>query len=234
LPPIDRDYLVKLYRKGKSAREIGEVWDISETSVYRLLDREGIRRRTLTEALNIRWANMTEEERINQTFKARHAPKRAISTEERVRWMTERATTLEANGVFTGAFELAIAGMVSNLQPTLQEAVGSYNIDIGIMPVAVEVHYSANSPLTDPQRRKKTEQLLKGGWWVLWIWVRRYHPELSITLGDEIEAMLDFARRNPSTIGKYRVIRSDRKPYSVHRLDGYEWADIPTSETLVD
>jgi len=107
------------------------------------------------------------------------------------------------------------------LKPVPQFPVEGYNIDLAIAPVAVEVHVSANNPLTDKVLRKRLKKLIELDWFVFYIWVTNKHW-LTEDAVDEAVAYYELAKSAPASIGKYRVVRGSGELCTTRCLEDYD------------
>lgn len=112
------------------------------------------------------------------------------------------------------------------LATTLEQASGRYNIDIAVSPVAVEVHRYSFNPLgaTRLHERKRTNYLCNRGWLVCYVWIRPRQYLLTDDAADYVVSLAEEAKRDPSLIGEYRVIRGTGELFATGRGDGNELA----------
>jgi hypothetical protein len=107
----------------------------------------------------------------------------------------------------------------------LEQAVGRYNVDIGIAPIAVEVEVTPGNPLKSPRLRKRLGYLCDRGWLVVYVWVTRY-GFMDEGAANYVAALCDAAKSDPSLVGEYRVIRGTGELIASGRPDGDEWTAI--------
>jgi hypothetical protein len=112
------------------------------------------------------------------------------------------------------------------VQTTMEAACGRYNIDIACGPVAVEVHAYSFNPIgsTRLRERDRLKYICNRGWLLLYVWISARAFILNPSAADYIVAMLEATKRDPSTIGQYRVIRGSGELVSLGRPDGDDWS----------
>lgn len=208
LTPAQVDNIVKRYRAGESILSIANGAPFSRPVITRVLrDRAGYRDRRRA-ALN-RYKRMAPADRSALANNAHLAA----------------AIAREKSGQFVGAGERKLAQWIRErgIEPVPQKAVGIYNIDVAIHPIAVEVHLSHASPKFSAtcyrRRMERALYLIEAGWSILYVW----DPSAKrITEGaaDYAVAFLQETNRNPSAIGEYRVIRGSGELFAFGRPDG--------------
>jgi hypothetical protein len=93
------------------------------------------------------------------------------------------------------------------------KAIGPYNVDIALAPIAVEVfggawHGGGRAAARWP---KRIRYLLDEQWHVVVVWVEHARDPLTIGAAEYVVALRDQLRRNPALVGQYRVIRGSGK-----------------------
>jgi transposase-like protein len=205
LPP-NLDDLVEHYLSGQSVKALAEQHGVSRNVIDRVLDQAGVQRRGRSEAMTVRMAQTSPEERARLAEAAHNAVRgKRQSVEHRARI----AATRERLAV-SSPYELLLAEWLVDMSPVTQKAIGVYNVDLAIEPVAVEVfggnwHGHGRHRGRFQQRR---QDILDGGWSLLVVWVTRQH-RLQRAVADEVRAFVDLARREPSLVGQYRVVWGD-------------------------
>jgi hypothetical protein len=197
-------------------------------NINAIIHRAGRQTRTHIEAARIRWERMTPEQLA--TFKTNaekgHAAVRGKPrpTEQGLR----TAVTNEGSLVFIGKGEREMVDWLRQrgLDPIPQKAFGPYNIDAAILPVAVEILHGPHSPLAHPQAIKKTKYMTNWGLTVLWVWIPR-RGLLTERAADYAVALFELTKRDPSTLGHYRVIRGTGQLVSAGGADGCEFPLVP-------
>lgn len=209
LTPAQIDDLISRYRSGESQSQLATAFGISQPSVSKWIQKRGAQI-SRGEAEARKWAGMSPEQRAAQVSSAHAA----------VRGMTRTAGDLERRALGkqrTQAHatdeERAIARHLNGLGiPTIsQQAVGKYNLDIGMEPVAVELfggawHMHGRHWDRLPQRVK---DIADAGWNLLIAWTHTVHPLDVAAVAQDAAAYLEISRRDPSFRRQYRVIWGD-------------------------
>jgi len=114
--------------------------------------------------------------------------------------------------------------LLRGAETTMEAASGRYNIDIAVGSVAVEVHPYSFNPLgpTRLRERQRTRYLCNRGWLVLYVWISARSYTLDEVTADYIVALAESAKRDPSLVGEYRVIRGTSELVATGRGDGDE------------
>jgi hypothetical protein len=111
-----------------------------------------------------------------------------------------------------------------------QEPLDAYNIDLGLAPIAVEVHVAANNPTASRVVREKIKGVIKANRIPVYVWITAGHP-LRDGAADKIVSLLDKAKRNPATVGQCRVIWGTGEDAFV-RIYPDEFSPIPPTEGI--
>lgn len=202
------DDICRRYIAGESEQKIAKDFGFDRQVIQRVLRENGIPRRSMSAAQQIKNARMSPEDRARQTAAAHEAAKgRKATLQERI----QRAQTIEQRQLHTTPAETQLAIRLSALfDVTQQKAVGKYNIDIALNepPVAVELfggswHQSGNHIARFHERVK---YLLNSGWSVLIVWVDGLRYPLSVGCDKYVIRFANELRGNPSAISQYRVI----------------------------
>lgn len=218
--------LVERYQSGESVKSIADSTGVARTVVQRLLIAEGIHPRGQVEANRLLAAERTPEQHRANTQAAHAAVRgRPQSAEHRVRIAVAR----ERNQTSASPAELLLAEWLKDLGPTPQKAVGPYNVDLAIGPVAVEVfgghwhshgHHAARTP-------ERARYILDQGWLLVVVWVTAKH-RLQRPVADHLRSLVQQASGNPSLAGQYRVVWGDGEDATAACPDLNHLALVPT------
>jgi len=196
---------ISLYRSGMSEQAIAARFGVDRNVVRRILLRAGITPRNRSASMYLRMSQTSADERKRLTSAAHNAVRGMVRTEAElaIRAATrERTQSKVGNGERLFAKWLAARGIDSSPQ----KAVGRYNLDLAIPPIAVEIHITPDHPLNHPRSRKRIKYLTDRGWHVLYVWISHRYV-LAEAAADDAIAFLQLAKRDKSPVGKYRVIR---------------------------
>jgi hypothetical protein len=134
---------------------------------------------------------------------------------------------------FIGAGEELLRQMLTDRGecPNPQYPCGTKNIDLALLPVAVEIVVSAEAPFKNRYILKRTVYLAQRGWWCLYIWVSRRTGVLVPEIADQVIAFRDFASSNPSSMREHRVLRGCGELAARATDDLDHWTVIPSSNS---
>lgn len=202
---LDIDDLVKRYLAGESEKAIAQHLGVSRTAIRPRLIERGIEIRDRSAAMRQRMSLLTPQQRSLLTTAAHQARRGQVDSMET---LSARALHNERTGRLTGAGEKALLKLLrkQGFSTKPQHAVGPYNIDIAVWPVAVEVHISPRHPIAIARHRKRVEYLANQGWHSLYVWVSRaeYIEPACVA---EVIAHIERAQADPASIREHRVIR---------------------------
>jgi very-short-patch-repair endonuclease len=209
----------------KLAREAG----VHQSRFIRELDEAGITRRTIGEAVGLRYTQMTKAERQAVTLSANEAkrgrPASQVSFERRARTME---ATLQLAGV-SDTILAAWLGQRGVINFTLQKAVGRFNLDIAIDEplIAVEVNGGMHIPKLRALSRSLTtaverrDYLLNSGWRLIDVMVSGGNKMLRPSCADSVIALIEEARTNEPSWGQYCMIRGDGEFLPTSEAESY-------------
>lgn len=235
--PPDLDDLVRRYSSGESPQQLASELGVSRHVVVAALRRAGVPIRGLAVvpatdemlaayeggesalAMSVRLG--ISRTSVTNRLRAAGAMMRGTSDNGHNSYASRcrAALTKEVNQSVASPGEQALIDALGPLRPTTQRAVGPYNLDIAILPVAVEVLGSDwhNDPVKLGHMRKRTEDLFGCGWNVLYVRSGRIAPSVELT--DEIAAFVEKSRRDPTFRRQHRVLRSDGSPSATFSFD---------------
>lgn len=201
---VDDRAIVSRYASGESEKAIAESLGVSRSVVRRRLLDAGVNPRGGSESMRIRMANMTSDER------------KLITTHARSACTQSRQETLSVVGWGENTLRDWLVDRGCETIPQL--AMGPYNIDLAVHPVAVEVWNSATNPLRLRRAHEKAKYLRERGWSLVWVWIRKDHV-FDERVADEIVAIIERTRLNPSTGCEHWVIRGSGEFAPVRKYD---------------
>ena len=157
--------IIRSYRQGMSVLALAIRYGVSRPVISRVLRHANISERSQSEAERVKWSRMTLRQRRRQMAAAHKATRgRHPTMAEQCR----RALTVQAKGLHISKAETHLRMMLERrrLHPIPQQAIGPYNCDLGLAPVAVEVfggqwHWSGPHLLRTPERFR---HILNAGW----------------------------------------------------------------------
>lgn len=200
------DDLITAYLGGKSEYALSLERGVATNVIRRILLENGITPRSHSAAGLVRAAQMTDSERKAQVAAAH------VAATGREKTFAEKCLTAESrqkNGTTISSYERTLSTMLLDrgIESIHQQAIGPYNCDLGISPVAVEVfgghwHWAGDHLRRTP---KRINYFLDAGWHILIIPVGKSSP-LTAKVADYVVAYIENARRNPSAPREYRVV----------------------------
>lgn len=227
--PNNPDDVIKTYLSGLGATETAKIHGIQKHTVYRWLRSAGVPTRSQSSAASMRLARMSEADRIAFVTPMQNARSKSSGAE-----LKRRSIGRYLVGYKTGLGEAEMVDWLSErgLKPLHQFPIDIYNIDVAILPVAVEIHRNTGMPLVMPHLKKRTKHLTNRGIHVIYVWITPAHP-LSKAAADDAVAFFEAAKTDPSTVGKYRVIRGSGQFVAEGRGDLDKFAaKVTTKDTL--
>ena len=218
------------YSLGQSVLQMAQELCEPRTTINLCLDELRLPARSGSEANLIRMAAMSFEEKKRLAAAANRKARNSGRSRDKMALAAKRRQNAP-KATHIGAFEseigeeLAARGIVT----IPQFAIDIYNIDLFVPSrmVAVEVYTSSYRPAQISHSAKKTMKLLCDGISVANIWINRQRNERPTpAMYDQLVAFINEARRLPTGLGQYRVIRGrgDLDPLSQLYLD--ELADV--------
>lgn len=221
---IDTDDLVRLYASGESVNALAEKFGFSRPTITRYLKGAGVTLRSASEQERIKWERMTPDARKRQV-EAAHAASRGVP--KTIESLEKSARTRQERVLHSSPGEVELQAMLAarGVETIRQQAIGPYNCDLGAEPVAVEIfggnwHWHGKHLRRTPERLR---YLLDRGWHVLMVlnapgigW------GLTEKMGDYVAAYIEGARRNPTALREYRVVRGAGETLASGGADDYE------------
>lgn len=221
--------IAALYRSGESVNALAKKYGVSRRVIEKRLNEAGVARRGQSEAELLKWSRMSEAQRSRQVAKANEA---ARGSKHSLAHRCKVAATREVRRLGTSPNELKLARLLRRrgVSVTLQKAIGPYNCDLGIAPVAVEVfggewHFGGRHLARTPRR---VRYLMEAGWHVLMIRTSPRRDPITSATADYVVAYLERARGNPAAGREYRVIRSNGELLAAGGEDDEQISVVPT------
>lgn len=222
LPTSD---IVRLYQDGTTVKDIARQYSVSEQIVSRALLEAGIVI-TRFETMRRRTARLSDLERAA-------LGQRLIQNRDELAAACKRAITNEQRQLRISHLEHAIGRWLSirNVEFSFQRAVGPYNIDIALPPIAVEVFGGSWHADSDRVRHFNTraKYLFDRNWSILVIWHHISDYPVSERAADDVVAFANALRSDPSRVREYRVIRGDGELVSAGCYNGHDISVVSPS-----
>jgi very-short-patch-repair endonuclease len=219
------DEIIAAYRSGESEYALSRRFDVSRSSIRPRLRRAGIEIRDSSTAGLVRAAKMRPAERAAQAAPAQDAARKRTRSESELR---AYAKTRERNGRLGSDGERHLVHLLEErgLYPIPQKAIGRYNVDLAVEPVAVEV-LGGNWHARKRIHATRTPYILDEGWHLIFVWSQEPYSPVTASAADYIVALLDEMRWNPPAESQYRVISGHGQLLAAGRSDDGEFALVP-------
>ena len=210
---INTDNLIKAYIGGQSIKQLAIANNVSRQVIYRILRENNIAIRNRSESMFNRMAQTSFAEKQRLTHSANVA-RRNIKPSDRENMLKAIAAEKLLYKAGEGEKEVLDFLTAKGYKPIWQKAFKSYNFDIAVGNVAVEISVDTGNPLKRPHNLKKVVECTKFGWNFLFIWCKPHKIIFCDTTYNNIIAFIDACNGNPTSIGQYRVIRSNGEFYT--------------------
>lgn len=196
-PAIDGDAARAAHEAGESVKSISLRLGVSRPAVNRAIKLAGGTIRGRSEAMFVRMASTTPEDRLRLTDAA-HAAVRGVPQSEEQRCKV--AASRQSRWGMVGPDELLMADWLEarGLAVSRQHAVGRYNVDVAVTASAVAVEVFGGHWHTHGSHaavyRKRTDYLLDRGWTTVIVWATAAYP-LAPEAADYVVALCEALRR---------------------------------------
>lgn len=214
--------IAKRFMAGESVKSLSISFGVTRAAINTSLRWQNVTARSIADAMRLRSTQipLTERETL---FSDRRGP--------RIQPMASALSVAKGrqrnlNPVYVSSHERLLADwMVErgiNIVP--QQAVGTYNIDIGAYPVAVEVwggawHFSRD-------HRERIKYLFDSGWNLVIVFVNTQTSPLTVGAADYIVSYFQESASNPTLRGEYRVIWGEGNLFARGGADSDEFTRI--------
>lgn len=231
--------LVQRYRAGESELALATAYGVDRNTLRKRLTEHGVEIRGRSAAGYQRYVGSTESERRALT-EAAHTAVRGSTVPEAA--LARRALAVqqradECPDEFDSVHEMRLCAWLDDRRASYvrQQAVGPYNVDVAMAPVAVEVlggewHLFGNKAEIN---RRRTPYLFDQGWHVVFVWSTTNYP-ISTAAAEQVIALVDQLRRDPSPIRQYRVVRGDGQLLAAGGPKEYQRSGIAPARQRLD
>jgi hypothetical protein len=207
---VDSDNLINEYLSGKSIKQLATDIGHSRQVVYRILRNAGITPRNRSEAMYVRMAQTSPEERQRLSEAAHEAKRGYVNSPE-----TRHKMALAKNkrvGIFEDSFVNALSAADIPVLP--QQPFLAYNLDIGCGNVAVEIEVAHGNPLRIAKTFKRIMDCLNAGMNMIYVSVPSKASIIPDLCYKQVVSLVKECRRNPPLRCKYWMIRSTGEIYA--------------------
>lgn len=221
--------IVADFKRGDSVNALAAQHSATRPAINRVLTKHGVEKRNRSEGMYARMAQASTEERLALSVAAHVAATGRNPSEAE---MLLRAQTRERKGWTerTSLRERQLHAWLKEFghDATVEKAIGRYNVDFALPPVAVELLGGGWHLQRRAWHKQRGKQIIDAGWSLIFVWSDAKNV-ISRNAALEIVAIAEEARRNPSTIGEYWVVRGDGEILATGRPDDDEWAFVPSA-----
>lgn len=229
---IDAEQVVRAYLAGASEYSLAQEHGVSRGPIKRILENAGVQRRGCSEAGLVRVSQMTAEQRRAQANAANKAARRRTSTEIE---LVRRALRIELSESTQSVGEQLMRQWLSDRgeAPTCQRAIGKYNVDLAMNPVAVEV-LGGGWHSQKAAHAQRTPYILDQGWHLVMVWDHEGRSALTESAADYVVTFANHVRWNPPATCQYRVISGDGELLTARGREDDEFPVVPPPRGRVD
>lgn len=225
---IDVADLARRYLAGESEKALAESLGVSRTPIRRLLLKAGVEPRNRSAGMYVRMARTGPEERARLTEAAHAAARgRTIPFDE----LCRNALGTQSSVANISAYEYRLCDLLAErgVAYTQQRAYGPYNVDVTVGRVAVEI--LGGNWHASKSHGQRIRYLLDSGVDVLYIWST---GDFKIGPGaaEHVIAFAEEASGNPTSGGRYRVIRGNGQLVADFQTDRDEIPDVVPNSDL--
>lgn len=222
---LPAEEIVSAYLAGASEYGLSQQYGVSRGPISRILTQAGVERRGMSKAGVVRNQRMTVRERRRQSA----AANRAARSHEMPDVMKRRAAlTREASGRFESSGEETLSQMLleRGLETIPQRAIGPYNVDLALAPIAVEV-LGGGWHSVKPVHAERTPYILDEGWHLVMVWDHEGRSALGPSAADYLVSFAEEIRRNPPATCQYRVISGQGEVLAACGREDNEFSLVP-------
>ena len=200
--------LAAMYEAGLSENEIAKYFRVSRSAIKTRLEAAGVERRSIGEAARWRISKYTQDEKNEMMISAQeYCRGRKLPLDLQIKIAKSR----EKSAMCSDSERILTSWLRDyGVKCIPQRAIGIYNTDIAIHPVAVEV-LGGYWHSSKPTHAERTRYILNQGWHMVFVWAHHYRSPISPAVADYIVTFLNEVGTNPSSVRQYRVIRGDGK-----------------------
>lgn len=222
---VPRSEATNLYESGTSVLELSSRYGVSRYTITEILRKAGVDRRGRSEAGRVRNQRASAEERKAQTASANRAARlRKVPQIQKLRHALQVESRAEHDSTGEEFLNLLLRG--KGQQPIPQRAIGVYNVDLAMLPVAVEV-LGGGWHAVKSVHAERTPYILDEGWHLVMVWDYQGRSALGPGAAEYLVAFLEEVRRNPPATCQYRVITGQGEVLSARGREDNEFPLVP-------
>ena len=187
---LDDELIAFLYSEGNSEKMIADFFSVSRNAIKRRLEKANVTRRNQSEAEFLKWSQMNELQRHNQTAKVKVS---MIGLKRSDKELEMRAKVHEKIKNKIGSFEDELCNRLkkNGLICNQQTAVHKYNLDLSYENFAIEVNINSHNPKTSPRYAERNDYLLSSGWNIIYLRSRNKNVVLKQEAVNQIKNIIE-------------------------------------------
>lgn len=198
--------IVSLYESGLSELELSKKFNVGRPTIRKRLVDAGVEIRGQSQANIVSMARMTPEQRKDRAKKANDTIRGARQSKESCLKRSAYAERFPENAhIGFGEKEFKEILEERSIDFVWQKSCDVYSIDFAIGNIAVELKHGRTGTSRADQQRNRIKNLRKFGFACFYIIFDTI--DALIANIDKVISELEAFRRNPTPVGKYRVIR---------------------------
>jgi very-short-patch-repair endonuclease len=217
--------IIAAYQDGASELGLSRQYGVSRGTISKRLLAAGIPRRGTSQAGIVRASKMTPEQRKAQAASANRAARmRSIPTIQKYR----HALHVETHPVNQGSGEHLLRKFLQErgISAMPQRAIGPYNVDLAVTPVAMEV-LGGGWHSMKTTHAERTPYILDQGWHLVMVWDYEGRSALGPKSADYLVSFLEEVRGNPPGTCQYRVISGQGEVLAACGREDNEFPLVP-------
>jgi len=217
-----------MYEGGHSENAVAKHFGADRGTIRKRLLKAGVSPRTQGEAEKLKWSKMDQQTRSNQV-KSAHDSVRGVpkSMKARVANANTRQRLKYNHLIGAGEFEFVEFLRNKGVSFVHQKAVQTYNVDIAIGNIAVELTGGCGRyTMFNPKEINRAVKLLERGYHV--VAVEFDSVETLIHCAEDVLSCINEAGRLKPVDREYWVIRCRAKDYTIVTNDLGQFTSVPT------
>lgn len=229
---VPEDRIVSAYMAGASEYGLSREHQVSRGTIARVLRDAKIERRGMSDAqktLNAQRSDVDKRSQVQAAHKA--ARLRRVPEIQKLR----HALTIEQAGRSGSEAERSLLEMLEAKGQCVgvERAVGPYNVDLSLLPVAVEV-LGGGFHGVKARHRERTPYILDAGWHLVMVWAYEGASALGEGAAEYLVTFVDEVRRHPPATSQYRVISGQGKLLAARSREDNEFPLEPPPRGRLD
>jgi very-short-patch-repair endonuclease len=229
---IDLDDLRRRYEAGASVKQLAEHFGCSRRPIAQRLEDMGITPRDRSEAMYLRMANTSFEDRQKLVKNANSVARERVHSEQE---KIKRALAVYSSKRNVSPYEVDVIEALEahGIVVVSQYPVGPYNLDISLVerPLAMEIHGGGfhASGRHAARRPQRLEYLFSRGWSLIEVWnvtPRTWNP---VAVAENFIALGNLMRSDPAPHSRHWMILGNAQPAPACRSYGYDAPAVPAA-----